>query len=74
MLACKKLLILLLGGSNRATSPYMSKISCVAARKHDMSCGFANIWGGVLNVTNDSRKDKHDATENKRLYLYPGTP
>ena len=27
----------------------MSKISCVAARKHDMSCGFANVWGGVLN-------------------------
>ena len=30
----------------------MSKISCVAARKHDMSCGFANVWGGVLNSYN----------------------
>ena len=27
----------------------MSKISCVAARKHDLSGGFANVWDGVLN-------------------------
>ena len=49
MLAYKKLIILFVRGSNRAPSPYMSKISCVAARKHDFSCGFVNIWGGVLN-------------------------
>ena len=30
----------------------MSKISCVAARKHDVSCGFANVGGGVLNRYN----------------------
>ena len=27
----------------------MSKISCETARKHDLSCGFANVGGGVLN-------------------------
>ena len=30
----------------------MSKISCVAARKHDLSGGFANVWDGVLNSFN----------------------
>lgn len=25
----------------------MSKIS--TAKKHDLSCGFANVWGGGLN-------------------------
>ena len=27
----------------------MSKISCIAAIKHELSCGFANVGGGVLN-------------------------
>ena len=29
----------------RGTAPYMSKISCIAAGKHDLSCGFANYMG-----------------------------
>ena len=35
--------------SNRASSPYMSKISCIAAGKYDLSYGFVNVWGGGVN-------------------------
>ena len=46
MLACKYQFSYSQGGSNRVTAPYMSKISCFAAGKHDLSCGFANVGVG----------------------------
>ena len=49
MLAYKQMILLFSDGLNRVTAPEMSKISCKAARKHDLSCGFANDGGGVLN-------------------------
>ena len=49
MLACKQQVFLFSRGSNRATPTHMSKISCVAAGKHEYRAFFANVRGWVLN-------------------------
>lgn len=56
MLACKKQFCLILGDSNRVTATYMSKNSC-AARKHDLSCDFANnVWNVFILGAHEGRK------------------
>ena len=60
MLACKKQFCLILGDSNRVTATHMSimsKISCVAAKKHDLSCDFANnVWNVFILGAHEGRK------------------
>ena len=39
--------------SNRATAPIYEQNSCIVAVKHDLSCGFANVWVGTIIVIFD---------------------
>ena len=44
----------------------MSKISCIAARKHDLSGGFANVWDGVLNSYKPRQEGFHMDEQKKQ--------
>ena len=60
MLACKQQVFLFSGGSNRATPTYMSKISCVAATKHEYRALLRICVGGSESLyQGNERKNKY---------------
>ena len=58
MLACKRLITLFVSGSNRATAPNMSKISCEAAGKLVKRAVLRMYGGGVLNSYEKREKNE----------------
>ena len=48
----------------------MSKISCITAGKHDLSCGFANVWEGGRILTRYYQEEKFMGKKRTSLEVY----